>query len=127
LLGDWEAEGADADVVIGGKESDHDEDQAAACLKGTKLIEAGPGALWCCGAGKSGGVAGGTGGVRQQRAKGLPLSVPPRAPPSCGHASCPPPPKAFPMQLTYPDPNQPDKAILNVGFRVVCLPPGPFP
>jgi hypothetical protein len=29
------------------------------------------------------------------------------------------------MRLTYPDPNQPDKAILNVGFRVVCLPQGP--
>jgi hypothetical protein len=47
LLGDREAEGADADVVIGGKESDQAEDQAAAGLDGTEGIEAGPGASWC--------------------------------------------------------------------------------
>jgi hypothetical protein len=47
LLGDWEAEGADADVVIGGKESDQAEDQAAAGLEGTEGIESGPGAPWC--------------------------------------------------------------------------------
>jgi hypothetical protein len=47
LLGDREAEGADADVVIGGEQSDQAEDQAAAGLEAAELIEAGPGALWC--------------------------------------------------------------------------------
>ncbi len=47
MLGDWEAEGTDADVVIGGEQGDQAEDQAAACLEGTELIEAGPGTLWC--------------------------------------------------------------------------------
>jgi hypothetical protein len=39
------AEGGD--VVIGGKQSDQAEDQTAAGLNGTELIQAGPGALWC--------------------------------------------------------------------------------
>jgi hypothetical protein len=45
LEGDATAEGGD--VVIGGKQSDQAEDQTAAGLDGTEVIEAGPGALWC--------------------------------------------------------------------------------
>jgi hypothetical protein len=47
LLVDWEAEGADADVVIGGEQSNQAEDQAAAGLEAPERIEAGPGASWC--------------------------------------------------------------------------------
>ena len=38
----------EGDVVIGGKQGDQAEDQAAAGLEGTEVIQAGPGALWCC-------------------------------------------------------------------------------
>jgi hypothetical protein len=45
LEADVVAEGGD--VVIGRKKSDQAEDQAAARLDGTEVIQAGPGALWC--------------------------------------------------------------------------------
>jgi hypothetical protein len=45
LEADAAAEGGD--VVIGGKESDQTEDQAAARLDGTEVIQTGPGALLC--------------------------------------------------------------------------------
>ena len=46
LEADVVAEGGD--VVIGRKKSDQAEDQATAGLDGTEVIQAGPGALWCC-------------------------------------------------------------------------------
>jgi len=45
LEADVVAEGGD--VVIGRKKSDQAEDQAAARLDGTEVIQAGPGALLC--------------------------------------------------------------------------------
>jgi len=44
-----EADGAagEGDVVIRGKEGNQAENQAAAGLDGTEVIEPGPGALWC--------------------------------------------------------------------------------
>ena len=45
LLGDIEAEGAAAEVVIGAKQGDQAEDQAASGLESTEAIEAGPRAL----------------------------------------------------------------------------------
>jgi hypothetical protein len=47
LLLESDAAAEDGDVVIGGKESDQAEDQAAARLDGTEVIQAWPRALLC--------------------------------------------------------------------------------
>jgi len=46
LLLEADALAGEGDVVIGGKQGDQAEDQAAAGLDGTEVIEAGPGAQW---------------------------------------------------------------------------------
>jgi len=45
-LGDGEIEAGEGEVVIGGKQGDQAEDQAADRLDGTGLVEAKPGRLW---------------------------------------------------------------------------------
>jgi hypothetical protein len=45
LLLDWEAAVGDCDVVIGRKQGDQAEDQAANCLGKTEPVKTGPGAL----------------------------------------------------------------------------------
>jgi hypothetical protein len=47
LLLEADAAAEDADVVIGGKESDQAEDHSPTGLNGTEVIQAGPGELWC--------------------------------------------------------------------------------
>ena len=47
MLLESDAAAEDGDVVIGGKESDQAEDQAAARLDGTEVIQAWPRALLC--------------------------------------------------------------------------------
>jgi hypothetical protein len=47
LLLEADVVAGEGDVVIGGKQGDQAEDQAAAGLEGTEVIQAGPGALWC--------------------------------------------------------------------------------
>jgi len=60
-----EAAAGEGDVAIRGKECDQAKDLSTAGLDGTEVIQAGPGAP---------GVAGGTGGARQQRVQGLPIT-----------------------------------------------------
>ena len=38
----------EGDVVIGGKHGDQAKDHSPTGLDGTEVIQAGPGALWCC-------------------------------------------------------------------------------
>ena len=47
LLLEADVVAGEGDVVIGGKQGDQAEDQAAAGLEGTEVIQAGPGALLC--------------------------------------------------------------------------------
>jgi hypothetical protein len=47
LLLEADVVAGEGDVVIGGKQGDQAEDQAATGLDGTEVIQAGPGALWC--------------------------------------------------------------------------------
>ena len=47
MLLETDAAAEGGDVVIGGKESDQADDQTAAGLDGTEMIQAGPGALGC--------------------------------------------------------------------------------
>ena len=65
LLLEADAAAGEGDVVIRGKEGDQAKNHSRAGLDGTEVIQAGPGAP---------GVAGGTGGARQQRVQGLPIT-----------------------------------------------------